>query len=237
MLCATILGVPVTAAIVSSPAAAGVIGSVARPAQTAPIGTLAVDRACYVNTASAAARIRITGSGWDPGDTIVVSDSRQLISVTTSANVDGGFAVDVSAPEVDPSVHAQISDRIEAIDSSAAAMIAPGGAMTAYSQPFLTTAFAVIASRAPARPPDRTIFTLSGFTAGRTAYAHDLDARGRLVRTVALGRPSGACGLERVSTPRYPGAGSRAHSDSIQFDQSRRYRPHTTPRFVLGAAA
>jgi hypothetical protein len=104
-----------------------------------------------------------------------------------------------------------------------------------------TTALRVSVRPRSATPSSRVRFSGSGFTAPRAVYAHYVryaqdpfrvaDARGRLVRTVRIKRPSGDCGRFRARRPQIPVDEPRTGYWLVQFDQSRRYATPPTTAF------
>jgi hypothetical protein len=214
-------------------AAAALITATAPAAAAAdqlPAGTVAISRACYVNTAKALAQITVTGSGWQAGSTIELTDKLGRISATTTAGPTGTFSYAVSAPVVDPYKGQQISDAIVASYEGSPGLPQDTGA-GASSTPFLTTNFSVLQSGNKKNFRQKTIFELSGFTPNRTVYAHYLTRAGRLLKTVSFGKPTGACGLRRVVTYEYPGGHPQKGSYTVQFDNATGYRKLTQPQY------
>lgn len=213
-----------TALLGTGPAAAG--------ADETPAGSVSVSRACYVNTAAALAQITVSGRGWEAGATIELTDRLNRVSATATAGADGAFSAQVPAPEVEPGTALEISDAIRGAYENAPGLPGATGA-SASSTAFLTTNYEV------RRTPDRTtatarsIFQLSGFTPGRTVYAHYLSAAGRPLTSVSFGRPTGPCGLRRVAGDAYPGGHAVPGRYTVQFDNSPAYRERTQPAYRL----
>ena len=215
------------ALVVAALVAAGPAG-----ADEAPAGTVSVSRACYVNTARALAQITVTGSGWEGGSTLELTDKLDRISATATVDAGGRFSTRVPAPTVDSSKGPEISDTITAASETEPGMPSDTGA-SASSSAFLTTNYAVMQSGDTRDPEARTVFELSGFTPGRTVYAHYLTRAGTLLDTVSFGKPAGACGLRRVETAEYPGGHPQTGSYTVQFDDAARYRALTQPQYRL----
>ncbi len=210
----------IAAGVAAGPAAADEI----------PAGSVSVGRACYVNTARKLAQITVTGSGWEAGSSIELTDTLGRISATATVSSSGTFTADVTAPEVDSYTGQQIADRIKASYEGDPGLPSDTGA-SADSASFLTTNYAVLQSGNPKNPGEKTIFELSGFTPGATVYAHYLSRTGKLLTTVSFGKPAGACGLRRVVTYEYPGGHPQKGSYTVQFDNSARYRKLTQPQY------
>jgi hypothetical protein len=214
---------------------AAVAGHVAGPAVAAaiPPGTVAVSRACYVNTARAAAKITITGAGWQAGATIQLTDTLTKLSATATATSAGTFSTTVPAPVVDSDTASQVADQIQASYAPASGETTSPGGATATSARFETTNYVVLITGHSHNPDVRRTFALSGFAPHRTVYAHYLSARGKLLTSESFGTPTGACGLRRVSAYEYPGGHPQRGTYTIQFDDSARYAKATQPQYRL----
>jgi hypothetical protein len=213
-------------------AAAALIGATPAQGDPLPAGTVGVTRACYVNTAKALAQITVTGSGWQAGSTLELTDKLGRISASATADSGGAFSATVSAPVVNPFKGQQVSDAIEASYEGSPGLPADTGA-SASSAAFLTTNFAVLQTGNKRNLHKKTIFELSGFTPNRTVYGHYLTRAGKLLTTVAFGRATGACGLRRVVAYEYPGGHPKKGSYTLQFDSAARYRKLTQPQYRL----
>jgi hypothetical protein len=211
-------------------AAAGIAASAAR-ADPVPTGTVAVSRACYVNTARAAAKITITGAGWQAGATIELTDTLNKLSATTTANSSGTFTYTVPAPVVDSYKVQQVADQIEAYYEGTPDETGTTDSADATSATFETTNYLVLVTGSSRNPDVRRTFALSGFAPNRTVYAHYLNAQGKLLTTESFGRPAGACGLRRVTAYEYPGGHPKKGTYTIQFDNSRTFSRATTPEY------
>ena len=87
---------------------------------------------------------------------------------------------------------------------------------------------------ARARPSRRVLFRGRGFTAPRPVFAH-YWFRGRLRRTVSLGRPVGDCGLFAVRSRQIPVRHPRPGRWTVVFDQRRHAtsRPAVSDRLMI----
>ena len=72
--------------------------------------------------------------------------------------------------------------------------------------------------------------SFSGFRPGKQIYAHYLH-RGKITATAKFGRSKGACGQLKSKAKFYPGR-QRFTTYKVQFDDARKYSPHSSPRFV-----
>jgi hypothetical protein len=103
----------------------------------------------------------------------------------------------------------------------------PGGPSNAVGVAAAPFTFTASPRRAEPSQPVRLRF--SGFTPGRTVWAH-YRYRGRLRSTIALGRASGPCGLLSVRRPQIPVAHPARGTWQVQFDHRRRFSPRARPR-------
>jgi hypothetical protein len=201
-------------------------------ADQAPAGRVTVSRACYVNTARALAQITVSGTGWEAGAIIELTDKLGRVSATATADAGGSFRALVPAPVVDPYRSPQIADAISAAYENDPGLPGNTGA-TASSAPFLTTNYEVLQTHNRTDPELRSTFELSGFVPNRTVYAHYLSASGKPLTTVSFGRPAGACGLRRVVAYEYPGGHPSRGTYTVQFDNAPTYRKLTQPAYRL----
>ena len=70
-------------------------GALAAPASAAMIS---VDKACYVNTATGPAPLKVTGSGFDPGESVQIAGGTTVIDTTADAT--GSFTATGTAPKL-----------------------------------------------------------------------------------------------------------------------------------------
>jgi hypothetical protein len=208
----------------------------AAAADPAPTGTVAVSQACYVNTARAAAKITITGSGWQAGATIELTDKLNKLSATTTANTSGTFTYTVPAPVVDSYRTQQVGDQIEAYYEGTPDETGTTDSGDASSATFETTNFVVLVTGNSSRPNGKRTFELSGFAPDRTVYAHYLSAAGKVLSTENFGQPTGACGLRRVTAYEFPGGHPKRGTYTIQFDNSRSFSRATAPQYRFSFA-
>jgi hypothetical protein len=191
--------------------AAGLV-VLAAPA-TASAATLSVtpEKRCY----SSGERVNLLGAGFSPlGTASVTRDGSPLGALMTDAN--GAFTGLLTV--------AQTSGRrtktYTASDDAVSTLTA--------SKQITVSAVRVDLSPANGAPGRRMSIKASGFTTGKTLWAH--VTKGRSKRTLKVGRLSGACGglkTRRRLLPRNAALGLH----TIQFDTFRRYDPKQAVRY------
>lgn len=204
-----------TASFVLALASPGVV------AERALAQTVRVTQACVVNTAAGAGAMNVVGSGFAAGDTVDLQSSPAGASGTATAGSDGAFATSFSGPILPTLKPAVQPFTLNATDES-------NGATATTS--FETANLAVATNPARAKPSKKVTYSFSGFKPGAQIYAHYLH-RSKVTATARFGRSQGACGQLKRKAKFYPGS-QRFTTYKVQFDDSRRYSPHSSPRFV-----
>src|SRR5215475_974326 len=202
----------------SAMVAVGASGVVAEAASAQAIQVL---QGCVVNTGSSAGAITVVGSGFVPGDAVDLQSSPAGAFGTATVAPDGTFATSFAGPilpTVDPTAR---SFTLTATDEN-------NGATAATT--FLTANLAVATHPRTAKPSKKVTYSFSGFRPGKQIYAHYLH-RGKITATAKFGRSKGACGQLKSKARFYPGR-QRFTTYKVQFDDARRYSPHSLPRFV-----
>jgi hypothetical protein len=185
----------VTACLVlAMPASALAAGMTATPAKS-----------CY----RAGERVSVLGTGFTPNGTVSISrDSTTIGSASTDAA--GNFSGTLTLGRRSGSG----LNTYLATDSANPAVTA--------SLPLTVSALSVrMRPRRNFRPNVRFRISATGFTTGRTLWAH--VKRGRSVRNVRVGRLRGACRKIRTRRRLLP-RGAATGVYTLQFDTSRRYR-------------
>jgi hypothetical protein len=181
---------------------------------------------CYLRNQT----VRISGAGYSPGASYSVILDRVVIGHGT-VEADGSIAGSLSSGDLAHGVREQ-RHRLQITDGSNIGRVG-----------FSTTAFD--AAFAPASGDPRTLrvrFSVLGIGLGHNGpaivFIHYLDPRGHLLKTVTVGRTSGACGnLTRSSPARlFPFQHVVAGKWQLQFDTRRAYGPGNEPRIVRTVA-
>lgn len=189
---------------------------------TATAAAVDTDRACYLQTQSTT--VTVSGTGYAPGQPFVVA-------LDNTALDGGGGAIDALGtmrgafnPPVLKATQEQRRFKVSVTAADA----------TAWTT-FTLTRFVAGFSPATGDPATmRVRFSVHGFALASpspTVYLHYVDPRGRLRKTVRLGRAQGQCGaIDRTAKRRlFPfRSAPRAGKWRLQFDTSRKYHRGTT---------
>ena len=190
---------------------------------TAGAAEISVNRACFADPLERADTVVLTGAGFDAGAPYqVVLDGQPLAGGGGTVRPDGTLGGSFTAPSVEVGSEEAVQHEFEL------------GVQQGANEP--VTAFTVsrlLATFSPRSGNPRTLrvrFSVHGTgLAGASAppvYLHYIDPRGRLARTVALGRAGGPCGSLRTAPRRlFPFEVRRTGSWRLQFDS----RPGFTP--------
>lgn len=214
--------------LISTLVAAGALVTPAALAGPAAAATLAVTKPCYVDTVSHGALVGppmdIVGSGFAPGDPVMIASSDGTADVQTTADSAGNINVVTHAPIPMFSRPEAKVQTLTATDNTAT------GTTISASTAVRDTELAVATAPPHARPSRKVTWYFSGFISGRYVYGHYLRSH-RQVARARFGRAKGLCGLLRVRAHFFPGHQRYRHY-GLQFDDSRHYSRHSTPRIV-----
>jgi hypothetical protein len=187
--------------------------------------TVETDRDCYLEARDTTVQVR--GAGFTPGLAFDVElDGETLPGGASSIAADGTMSGSFRPPELADDV---VQRRFRL------------GLRTSEGTP--ATTFTVTRLRAsfwPTAGPAATMrvrFSLFGFALGgpaNQAYVHYVSPRGRLRKTVALGRPRGQCGaIPKTGKRRLFPFTASAGRWRLQFDTRRRYARGTAESSFL----
>lgn len=202
-------------------ATAALLACAAVATAQASAATISVNKPCYVNSLHQRASMIVTGSGFTPGASVQITSSDDTVAASGSVSSTGTISIPASAPAPPFSKPGQKSVTVTAEDLSTTA--------TAITQ-------ALVAPLAVATRPARAKFThkvtwfFSGFTPGKSIYAHYL--RKHPVAKARFGKAKGACGLLKTRALLFPGGHPRHKRYEVQIDDSKRYSKHASPRIV-----
>jgi hypothetical protein len=204
----------------------GSTAAAAAPAQP----SIHLDRACYVRTGPAAPQMAVTGSGFEPGELVTITDSRGTVNATITASATGTIDATIAGPGLRLTQPGQAGDTIIASERTAA-----GTTLTARAHTFVSI---LGAGHGPTTSEsglralrERTTWEFSGWPVDGTIFVHYL-VKGRAVARQSFGRPAAPCGLLHIVRPLFPKTPHVA-SYATQIDTHEHYSPHTTPRFTL----
>jgi len=187
-------------------------GALAAPASAA---TISVDKACYVNTATGPAPLTVTGSGFDPGESVPTADATGSLTATGSApelttKAAGTRLTTLTATGFDPATGATTSASTQALSANLAVSTKP-----------LSVPVNELSKR-------KVTFTFSGFTPGKDIYGYYL--RKRVVATTRFGKATGPCGTLKHKAFLLPPGQSTTVRYGLVFESVARYSKTAFPR-------
>ena len=195
-----------------------------------PGAAIHVDRACYVRTGKAPPSMTITGTGFEPGEQVTITDARNSLDATTTADATGAISASVVGPSLVLAKPGQVRDAIIATDRTAAGSTIVARTTTHVS--ILGAGHGQTRSERGLRAlTERTQWVFSGWPVNRSIYVHYL-VKGRAVARQSFGRPPGPCGVLHTIRRLFPKTPHVA-SYKTQIDTDKRYSPKTNPRFTL----
>ena len=198
-------------------AAVALATALALPAQGQAAG-LTADKRCY----GGGDRLVLRGSGFTPNSPVATSVSTRGVNLNlgdTQANANGAFGLTSSTPFVQDA--ARRTDTFTAIDRA--------NPLNRAQAPVLLSRIRVRVSPRRGTPRRRVRIRATGFTTGRTLYAH-IRRRGR-GRNVRVGRLRGDCHSLSVRRRLFRRADPGTYR--VQFDVFRRYRQARAQRIVF----
>jgi hypothetical protein len=199
------------------PAAVAAIAVLAAAAPAAQAATLTASPAkrCYRH----GEHVLLAGTGFTPNGSVTVERDGTPFQLRPLTDPTGAFPADLKVAQAT----GQSTRTYTATD---------------VTDPQLTasTRLTVSAVEVKVRPdngaPGRVLrIGARGFTDGKTLYAHVIR-RGRLVRTLRIGRLRGSCG-KLVARKRLLARNTKLGDYRVQFDSRRAYRSRTEPKFTF----
>jgi hypothetical protein len=153
----------------------------------------------------------VAARGFTPNAVVEVEiDGRPVRTSPVQADPQGAFRGDVRAPY---RRRGERSFRLTLTEAGS-----PSNTVSATSR---VTALTVAVTPQQTAPTRRVRFRGRGFTRGGAVYAHYVF-RGKVRRTVRMGRPRGRCGTFSVRRRQIP-VRARTGTWLVQFDQLRRF--------------
>jgi hypothetical protein len=196
-------------------------GAWAAPASAAAIS---VDKACYVNTAAGPAPMTITGTGFDPGESVQIAGGTTHVDATADAT--GSFTATGSAPELSTKA---AGTRLTTLTASG--FDAATGTTTSAMTRALSANLAV--STKPGSVPVKDLkkrkvtFSFSGFTPGKNIYGYYL--RKRVVAKTRFGKAKGQCGTLKQKALLLPAGHTATGRYGIAFESVPHYSKTVFP--------
>ena len=191
--------------------AAGLVALAAPASASAASLTVTPQKRCY----SSGESVNLLGTGFSPlGTASVTRDGSPLGALTTDSS--GAFNGILTVAQTSGKKTKTYTARDDAVSS-----------LTASTQ-ITVSAVRVDLSPPNGAPGRRMSIKASGFTTGKTLWAHVRKGKSR--RTLKIGALSGACGglkTRKRLLPRNAGLGLH----TVQFDTFRRYNPKQPVRY------
>jgi hypothetical protein len=182
--------------------------------------TIRVDRSCYVTTIKQRAQMTVVGSGFVPGDSVVLQSGDGTVSATGTVSPTGTISITTGAPD-DFKAIAKETTTVTATDFSVGGTVAATANVNAAP-------LAVKTEPARAKFTRRVTFFFSGFRSGKQIYAHFLHPK--QVAREQFGKATGPCGVLKTKALLYPGGHPRFRTYKLQFDNAKAYSAHASPR-------
>ncbi len=192
-------------------------------AAQASAAAIAVSPACVVNpTPAIGSPMKVTGSGFTPGDSVDFTSNKGGASGTATADASGNVATTMRGPilrTMNPAAAAFVLTAKDKTDG-----------VTTASTPFDAANLAVTTHPLEGSPSKKVTWLFSGFVSGAEIYAHYLH-KGKVTATATFGRAQGPCGVLKKKAVFYPG-NAKYSIYKIQVDDARHYLAGTLPRWV-----
>ena len=208
--------------------ALAIVASGALAAQ-ASAANLSVTAGCYVIAGKSAPPMSYTGSGFTPGDRVLVSSDEGTVDTSTKADSQGRIAGRADAPTPFFATPGDKKIGLTAKDQT------PTGRTIAATTTVNVTELGWQHGSTKRRPglgalTEKTNWSFSGFQPGEPIFGHYLY-KGKQVALAHFGRAQPPCGTLNVRARLYP---ARPHhsSFSIQYDDSQTYSPASRPRII-----
>jgi hypothetical protein len=190
-------------------------------ASQASAATISVNKSCYVTSSlKHRAQMTVVGSGFVPGDTVSLSSADGTVGGSGSVSPTGTISITTGAP-VGFKAIAEETTGVTATDFSANGQIT--ATTTVNAAPL-----GVKTKPARAKFTHPVTFTFSGFKPGKQIYAHFLHPK--QVARERFGKAKGVCGVLTTKALLYPGGHPRFKTYKLQFDDSKAYSRHASPR-------
>jgi hypothetical protein len=210
------------------------VAAVAAPAFAIADPTIQADRPCYVP----GQQQHLTGSGYEPNKEVTLSYNQSgphgngTRTGTTTADGAGNINAFFKTPDLASSDDTQETVNLGAFSTDLAqGPTAPPLGTTQFRTSILDALVPAWESR-KGSPRRMTTFYGWGFEAvgGKTLYAHYV-LRGKLRKTVAIGRLSGPCGDVKKRGRQFPFRPVRAGDYKVKLDATKRY-PNKSPGYT-----
>lgn len=198
-------------------------------AQAAAAAHLTVAAGCYVIAGKNAPPMSFSGTGFAPGDSVLISSRDGTVDTSVKADARGAFAGEADAPTPFFATPGAKKVGLTATDQTLT-----GTTITARTSVNVTELAwdhgSTERHQGLGALTEKTNWSFSGFFPGQPVYGHYLY-QGRQVALTVFGRAHPPCGTLTVRTKLYP---TIPHHSSflIQYDDSRAYSRKSRPRII-----
>jgi hypothetical protein len=201
-------------------------GAVAAQASAA---NLSVEAGCYVIAGKNAPAMSFSGTGYSPGDAVLISSRDGTVDTSVKADTQGAISGRADAPTPYFATPGAMKIGLTATDQT------PAGrtiiARTIVNVTELGWEHGSTRRRSGLGAlTEKTNWSFSGFLPDKLIFGHYLY-RGKQVALARFGRAQAPCGTLKVRARLYP-ATPRHSSYSIQYDDSQTYSTKSRPRII-----
>jgi hypothetical protein len=198
-------------------------------AGAASAAELTVNAGCYVIAGKNAPAMEFAGSGYTPGDPVLVSSRDGTVDTTVRADAQGHISGRADAPTPYFATPGAKQVGLTASDQT------PTGTTITATTTVNVTELGWEHGSTKRQPglralTEKTNWSFSGFLPGKMIYGHYLY-QGRQVALAKFGLASAPCGTLKVRARLYP-ATPHHSSYSIQYDDSRPYSKKSRPQII-----
>jgi hypothetical protein len=195
-------------------------------AAQASAATLTVNQACYV-FGSRPATMAFQGSGYTPGDDVLLASRDGSVNATATADATGNIAGTTGSPTPSFNAPGTKTVRLTATDESVS------GGKIVGSTPVTVAPFGAGHGATKSAPglqalTEKTSWSFSGFLPGKLIYGH-FTIKGKQVALATYGRAKGPCGTLTTRARLYP-ATPRHKSYPVQWDDAKKFSKRSLPR-------
>jgi hypothetical protein len=207
-------------------AAGALLACTGAVAATASAATITVDKPCYVNTVSGPAQMTISGSGFNPGDSVDIEGGTTYASATVNQTGDFVTAA-TAAPELTTGGPGTLSTTLTATDQDFTTNTTITAQTTVLSANLAVTTKPTTVRVSQIRKKKLT-FSFSGFTSGKRVYAYYLRKK-KVVAKAKFGKTSGPCGTLKQKAFLFPGSHPDKNGYTVVFESTSRYAAKAFP--------
>jgi hypothetical protein len=188
--------------------------------------TLAVNQACYV-FGSRPVPMTFTGSGFTPGDDVLIASKDGTAHATATADSSGDISGTTGSPTPTFTAPGTKTVTLTAEDDTLS-----GGKIVASTRvtvaPFGAGHGSTKSAPGLEALTEMTSWSFSGFLPGKLIYGH-FTIKGKQVALASYGRAKGPCGTLTTRARLYP-ATPHYKSYPVQWDDAKKYSKRTLPR-------